>query len=209
MILSDRHLRHALGIGPPIFAEKGSAILDAMASHYVDRGCLKITPELEPVQIQPASIDLRLGPEVTRFEKGFGYVDAVEGIRPEDLIREDRGEAGYLTIRRGEFLLGHTLETIVLPPYLTGRVEGRSSLGRLGVTMHVTAGYIDPGFDGQITLEIKNLSDRDVRIPIGHRVCQIVIETMSSPAELPYGAPGRGSRYQGQTGATPYTKADE
>ena len=85
-----------------------------------------------------------------------------------------------------------------LPDDIVARVEGRSSMGRLGVTMHVTAGYIDPGFEGKITLEISNIGAMPVALYPGQRVCQVVFETMTSPSEIPYGHPSRNSKYMGQ-----------
>ncbi len=101
-------------------------------------------------------------------------------------------------IHPGEFALATTYETVKLPDDLVARVEGRSSMGRLGITMHVTAGYIDPGFHGKITLEISNIGKMPVALYTGQRVCQIVFETMTSPSEKPYGHPDRDSKYMGQ-----------
>jgi dCTP deaminase len=107
------------------------------------------------------------------------------------------GEA--FIIHPNEFALATTLEYVKVPDDLVARVEGRSSMGRLGVTMHVTAGFIDPGFEGKITLEISNIGAMPVALYPGQRVCQIVFETMTSPSEIPYGHPSRNSKYMGQT----------
>ncbi|HNS25832.1 MAG TPA: dCTP deaminase, partial [Methanobacteriaceae archaeon] len=101
-------------------------------------------------------------------------------------------------IHPGEFALATTYETVELPDDLVARVEGRSSMGRLGITMHVTAGYIDPGFRGKITLEISNIGKMPVALYSGQRVCQIVFETMTSPSLKPYGHPDRDSKYMDQ-----------
>jgi dCTP deaminase len=101
-------------------------------------------------------------------------------------------------IHPGEFALATTYETVELPDNLVARVEGRSSMGRLGITMHVTAGYIDPGFHGKITLEISNIGKMPVALYTGQRVCQIVFETMTSSSERPYGHPERDSKYMNQ-----------
>lgn len=202
MILSDKDLSWVLGIDTDRRDREPSP-----ASCHLGFGSLSVEPLEDPeLQIQPSSIDLRLGQHFTRFKHHFGHVEAAEGIRPEHMERDERPPDGFVTVRPGEFLLGHTRETVKLSTAMTARVEGRSSIGRLGLLVHATAGYIDPGFKGQITLEIKNLSMRSIRIPIGMRVCQIVIETMTSAAAAPYGSKGRGSRYQGQTGANPYAK---
>ena len=196
MILNDTHLAHYLGIRQ----SKSPAL---PSDSYASVGMSPAIDEL--TQLQPASIDLRLGPNVTRFERSFGTVDAAEGLSHKDLRQQRCVES--LDIAPGEFLLAHTLEYIELPDNLTGRVEGRSSIGRLGVAVHITAGFIDPGFSGQITLEIVNLSRRPVRIPIGHRCCQLVLETMTGPAARPYGSKELGSRFQHQTGAQPFERA--
>ena len=109
----------------------------------------------------------------------------------------EEGEA--FIIHPNEFALATTLEYVKIPDDLVARVEGRSSMGRLGVTMHVTAGFIDPGFEGKITLEISNIGAMPVALYPGQRVCQIVFETMTTPSEVPYGHPDRNSKYMGQT----------
>lgn len=160
---------------------------------------------LTDVQIQPASIDLRLGGNVVRFKPSFGAVLANEGMKLEEVETEQVPDGSYIRVRPGEFILGHTMETVRFPSDLCGRVEGRSSIGRLGLTMHVTAGFIDPGFHGQITLEIANLSRRTVCVPVGHRVCQLVVHTMSSPCLRPYGGKDLESKFGGkQLGAVPF-----
>lgn len=181
MIMSDRDLRASI------------------ASGY-----LGVDP-LTDVQIQPASIDLRLGGGVVRFKPSFGAVLANEGMKPDEVETETIPEGSYVWVRPGEFILGHTLETVRFPDDLCGRVEGRSSIGRLGLTMHVTAGFIDPGFHGQITLEIANLSRRAVCVPVGHRVCQLVVHTMLNRCLRPYGQSELGSKFSGeQRGAVPF-----
>ena len=112
-------------------------------------------------------------------------------------IKVPEGDA--FIIHPNEFALATTAEYVKLPDDIVARVEGRSSIGRLGVTMHVTAGFIDPGFEGNITLEISNIGAMPVALYPGQRVCQIVFETMTTPSELPYGHPDRNSKYMGQT----------
>src|SRR6478735_3217561 len=99
----------------------------------------------------------------------------------------------------GEFVLGSTVERVAIPHDLVARVDGRSSVGRLAIVVHATAGFIDPGFEGEITLELSNIGRIPVRLYPGMRIAQIVFQTMTSPAERPYGA-ARGSKYQGQSG---------
>ncbi|MFB6265730.1 MAG: dCTP deaminase, partial [Candidatus Nanohaloarchaea archaeon] len=104
-------------------------------------------------------------------------------------------------IHPGEFILGSSLETVNVPDDLVARVEGRSSYGRLGIVVHATAGFVDPGFEGQITLEMQNLGNAPVRVYPEDRICQVVFETMTSEAETPYGEK-KNAKYQGQKGAT-------
>jgi dCTP deaminase len=103
----------------------------------------------------------------------------------------------------GAFVLGTTRERIALPPDLAGRVEGRSSLGRSGLVVHLTAGFCDPGFEGQVTLEISVVGDHAVALHRGMRISQLVLHQLDRPAARPYGHPSRGSKYQGQIGTTP------
>jgi dCTP deaminase len=175
---------------------------DKDIKEHLKSGKIVINPLTNPeVQIQPSSVDLRIGREF----KGFRIIrkPCIDPMDQSDLdsymesFYIDEGEP--FIIHPGEFALATTYETIKLPHDLVARVEGRSSMGRLGVTMHVTAGYIDPGFMGKITLEISNIGKMPVALYTGQRVCQIVFETMTSPSERPYGHPERDSKYMGQT----------
>ncbi len=174
---------------------------DRDIKEHLKSGKIVINPLTNPeVQIQPSSVDLRIGREF----KGFRIIrkPCIDPMDQSDLdsymesFYIDEGEP--FIIHPGEFALATTYETIKLPHDLVARVEGRSSMGRLGVTMHVTAGYIDPGFMGKITLEISNIGKMPVALYTGQRVCQIVFETMTSPSERPYGHPERDSKYMGQ-----------
>lgn len=141
-------------------------------------------------QLQPASVDLRLG----------------HHFRGGDALDEPGNWPNGYVLKPGEFVLGHTVETVRLPNNLAGRVEGRSSWGRRGIMVHLTAGFIDPGFHGQITLEILNVSKLPVFLPYGERICQLSLYRMTSSSARPYGHPSRGGSYNGQTGATPARK---
>ena len=174
---------------------------DKNIKEYLKEGKIGFEPLQDEKQIQPSSVDMRLGDEFKVFK-----VIRKPYIDPED--EEDiasymeamivpEGEA--FIIHPNEFALATTLEYVKVPDDLVARVEGRSSMGRLGVTMHVTAGFIDPGFEGKITLEISNIGAMPVALYPGQRVCQIVFETMTTPSELPYGHPERNSKYMGQT----------
>jgi dCTP deaminase len=168
---------------------------------HLDRGSIVIKPLINPyMQIQPSSVDLRIGNEF----KGFRIIHKPY-INPMDKSDIDSymesihiNENEPFIIHPGEFALATTYETVKLPDNLVARVEGRSSIGRLGITMHVTAGYVDPGFCGKITLELSNVGKMPVAIYPKQRVCQIVFETMTSPSERPYGHPERDSKYMGQ-----------
>lgn len=165
---------------------------------------LVVQPLGDPeVQVQPASIDLRLGSEFLTFRSAsVPFLDPAkgEGIGSyTERVTVKEGEAFML--HPGEFALGSTLEWVELPNDLVARVEGRSSLGRLAIVVHATAGFIDPGFHGNVTLELSNLGRLPVALRPGMRICQLAFYQMTSPAERPYG-PARGSKYQGQRGPT-------
>ena len=166
------------------------------------RGDLVVDPLDDPdVQVQPASVDLRLGSEFLVFRSPhIPFIDPRDAAAPDLMERIALEPGGAFVLHPGEFVLGTTLERVRIPPDLVARVEGRSSLGRLAVVVHATAGFIDPGFEGHITLELSNLGRVPVALRPGMRVSQIVLHEMRSPALRPYGSPGRGSKYQGQQG---------
>ena len=174
---------------------------DKTLKEYLKEGKIGFEPLTDEKQIQPSSIEMRLGDEVKLFKVvRKPYIDPKD---PDDISTYmestivPEGEA--FIIHPNEFALATTLEYVKVPDDLVARVEGRSSMGRLGITMHVTAGFIDPGFEGNITLEISNIGAMPVALYPGQRVCQIVFETMTSPSEMPYGHPKRNSKYMGQT----------
>ena len=152
--------------------------------------------------VQPASVDLRLGSDFRVFRNSTHVAIDPLTHQPdltEQIIVE---EGGAFVLHPGQFALGTTLERVALPADILARLEGKSSLGRLGLMIHSTAGYIDPGWDGQITLELSNVANLPILLHPGMRIGQISFERMSSPVDVPYGAPGLGSHYQGQRGAT-------
>ncbi|MHB8585901.1 MAG: dCTP deaminase [Thermoplasmatota archaeon] len=171
----------------------------------LSKGDLVVEPIDDPaVQIQPASIDLRLGSEFLVFR--HTQVPFLDPVDPKaTLERSDYTETmkiaddAIFVLHPGEFALGTTLERVAIPPDLVARVDGRSSLGRLAIVVHSTAGFIDPGFRGRITLELSNLGRIPVALRPKMRICQLSFETTLSPAERPYG-PARGSKYQDQDG---------
>lgn len=168
----------------------------------IDSGDLGIDP-FEPANIQPSSVDVRMD----RFFRVFNnskYTHIDPKLQQDDLtslVEVEEGEA--FVLHPGEFVLASTLEKFTLPPNLAGRLEGKSSLGRLGLLTHSTAGFIDPGFSGYITLELSNVANLPMTLWPGMKVGQLALFRMSSPAEVPYGTGALGSKYQGQRGPTP------
>ena len=153
--------------------------------------------------IQPSSVDVRLDRYFRVFENHrYSFIDPA--IEQPDLTREIMTEADEsFVLHPGEFVLASTFEVITLPDDVAGRLEGKSSLGRLGVLTHSTAGFIDPGFSGHITLELSNVANLPVTLHPGMKIGQLCLFRLSSPAEHPYGSAKYGSRYQGQRGPTP------
>jgi dCTP deaminase len=153
--------------------------------------------------IQPSSIDVRLDKFFRLFDNHkYPYIDPAEE-QPEltRLVEVTDEEAGFV-LHPGEFVLGSTLETVSLPDDLAARVEGKSSLGRLGLMTHATAGFVDPGFSGHVTLELSNVATLPIMLYPGMKIGQLCFFRLSSPAEHPYGSDRYGSHYQGQRGPT-------
>ena len=173
---------------------------DKTIKEYLEEGKIVIDPLKDEQQIQPSSVDMRLGDEFKVFKViRKPYIDPKDEEDIAEYMESStvpEGEA--FIIHPNEFALATTQEYVKVPDDLVARVEGRSSMGRLGVTMHVTAGYVDPGFEGRITLEISNIGAMPVALYPGQRVCQLVFETMTTPAELPYGHPKRNSKIMNQ-----------
>jgi dCTP deaminase len=179
MILSDRTIREEL--------DAGRVVIDPL-----DESC-----------IQPSSVDLRLDRLFRVFlNHTMPVIDVKQDL--EDLtrlVKIDEGEAFIL--HPGEFVLGSTYERVSLPDDLVGRIEGKSSLGRLGLLIHSTAGFIDPGFTGHITLELSNVANLPITLYPGMKIGQVSFLRMTTPADVPYGSAQVGSKYQGQRGPTP------
>jgi dCTP deaminase len=161
---------------------------------------------LEPCDlnmIQPSSVDVRLDRLFRTFENHkYAHIDPAEN-QPE--LTREVGVASdeAFILHPGEFVLGSTYEVITLPDDIAGRLEGKSSLGRLGLLTHSTAGFIDPGFSGHVTLELSNVATLPIKLWPGMKIGQLALFRLSSPAEHPYGSVVYGSRYQGQRGPTP------
>ncbi len=157
---------------------------------------LRIVPEPTDDCIQPASIDLRLGDQ---FIYWVGTKDSSGKIV---MIKRTLPSKSEFVLKQGQFILASTLEYVEIPNWLAAQVDGKSTLGRQGILVHVTAGFIDPGFKGTITLEMKNVGYDSIILKAGMKICQLVLHRLSSPALRPYGSEGLGSRYQFQAGVT-------
>lgn len=178
LIYSDRSIREAI--------EDGSIQIDPFESSFV----------------QPSSVDLRVGQGFRVFvNHRYGQIDP---RHPQTDLTQlvDTGEDDPFMLHPGEFVLGSTLERIKLGNDVVARLEGKSSLGRLGLLIHSTAGFIDPGFQGHITLELSNVATLPIAIYPGMKIGQISFYQMTTEADVPYGSPQLGSKYQGQTGPT-------
>jgi dCTP deaminase len=184
MVLSDRSIREALDAGHIVIEPR-------------DDSC-----------IQPSSVDLH----VDRYFRLFrNHTSRVIDVREdqEDLTElVDIGEDLPLILHPGEFVLGSTLEKVKLPDDLVARLEGKSSLGRLGLLIHSTAGFVDAGWDGHLTLELSNVANLPITVYPGMKIGQISFLQMTTPADNPYGSAGLKSKYQGQRGPTPSRYAD-
>lgn len=156
----------------------------------------------DPEMVQPSSIDVRLDKYFRLFDNHkYTFIDP--SLDQSDLTRlvEVDAAEGFV-LHPGEFVLGSTLETVTLPDDLAARVEGKSSLGRLGLLTHATAGFVDPGFSGHVTLELSNVATLPIMLWPGMKIGQLAFFQLSSPAENPYGSATYGSHYQGQRGPT-------
>jgi dCTP deaminase len=179
VILSDRDIRAALKAGE-----------------------IGISP-FDDGDVQPSSVDLH----VDRFFRTFHnarhpFIDVKRPMEDLTELVEVAGDEAFI-LHPGEFVLGSTLEYVRLPDDLVARLEGKSSLGRLGLLIHSTAGYVDPGFEGHLTLELSNVANLPITIYPKMKIGQISFFRLSSAAEHPYGSRGIGSKYQGQRGPTP------
>ncbi len=156
----------------------------------------------DPAMVQPSSIDVRLDRWFRVFNNTrYTHIDpALQQDELTTLVETDGDES--FVLHPGEFVLGSTLERCTLPDDLAGRLEGKSSLGRLGLLTHSTAGFIDPGFSGHITLELSNVANLPITLWPGMKIGQLCLLRLTSPAEHPYGSAQAGSRYQGQRGPT-------
>jgi dCTP deaminase len=157
----------------------------------------------DEAMVQPSSIDFRLDRYFRVFENHrYPHIDPAADQSDLTRMVEPVGDEPFI-LHPGEFVLGSTLEVVTLPDDLAARVEGKSSLGRLGLLTHATAGFVDPGFSGHVTLELANVATLPIKLYPGMKIGQLCFFQLSSPAEHPYGSAKHGSRYQGQRGPTP------
>ena len=175
---------------------------DRSILRLIDEGRIGIDP-YDPGLMQPSSLDVRVDGLFRVFRNSrYPFIDVrVQQEELTELVEVPEGEAFIL--HPGEFVLGSTLERLTLPDDLVSRLEGKSSLGRLGLLIHSTAGFIDPGWDGHVTLELSNVANLPITIYPGMKIGQLSFMELSEPADKPYGAVGVGSKYQGQRGPTP------
>ena len=178
MILSDRDIRAAV--------EAGRIVIDPFVADAV----------------QPSSVDLHLDRRFRVFRNNrYPFIDVREPQPDLTELVEIDAEQPFI-LHPGEFVLGSTLERVALPDDLVARLEGKSSLGRLGLLIHSTAGYVDPGWDGNLTLELSNVANLPITLYYGMKIGQISFQRMSSPVEVAYGDARLGSRYRGQRDPT-------
>jgi len=167
----------------------------------LDSGRIALEP-YEPAMIQPSSIDVRLDRFFRLFSNHkYPFIDPAEDQPDLTHLVEVDGDEPFI-LHPGEFVLGSTYERVTLPDDVAARLEGKSSLGRLGLLTHSTAGFIDPGFTGHVTLELSNVATLPIKLWPGMKIGQMCFFRLTSPAEKPYGSADYSSRYQGQRGPT-------
>jgi dCTP deaminase len=175
---------------------------DRTIAALIADGRIEIDPYDDSL-LQPSSVDVRVDRYFRVFHNArYPYIDVKqpqEELTEQVELNDDRA----FILHPGEFVLGSTLERVKLPDDLVARLDGKSSLGRLGLLIHSTAGFIDPGFDGHVTLELSNVANLPITIYRGMKIGQISFMRMTEPASSPYGSSQLGSKYQGQRGPTP------
>jgi dCTP deaminase len=179
VVLSDRTIRHEIEVGRLVF------------------------DPYEPAMVQPSSVDVRVDGKFRVFHNArYPFIDVRQPMDDLTELVEISSEDRFI-LHPGEFVLGQTLERVRLPDDLVARLEGKSSLGRLGLLIHSTAGFVDAGFEGNLTLELSNVANLPITIYYGMPIGQISFMRMDGPVESPYGSGEAGSKYQGQAEPTP------
>ena len=177
-------------------------LADRTIERLLSEGRIGIDP-YDPSLLQPSSVDVRVDRFFRVFHNArYPFIDVKEPQEELTELVEVEGETPFI-LHPGEFVLGSTLERVRLPDDLVARLEGKSSLGRLGLLIHSTAGFIDPGWDGHVTLELSNVANLPITIYYGMKIGQLSFVQLSEPAAVPYGSGELGSKYQGQQGPTP------
>jgi dCTP deaminase len=168
----------------------------------IDGGRIVIDP-FDPTLVQPSSVDVRVDNRFRVFQNSrYPYIDVRQPMEDLTELVEVEGDEPFI-LHPGEFVLGQTLERVTLPNDLVARLEGKSSLGRLGLLIHSTAGFVDAGFSGNLTLELSNVANLPITIYYGMPIGQLSFMRMDAPVERPYGSAETGSKYQGQDEPTP------
>jgi dCTP deaminase len=190
--------------------EKRMVLSDRTIKEELAKGRLVIDP-LDEQDIQPASVDVHLDRVFRVFKvSSRPYIDVreeMDDLTEEVVIGDDRP----FFIHPGEFVLASTLQVVTLPDDILAQVDGKSSLGRIGLLIHATAGFVDPGWTGKLTLELSNVAKMPIALHFGMKIGQLSFLRMSTPVDRPYGSPGLRSKYQGQMAPTPsraYTEFD-
>ena len=171
---------------------------DHQIKSKIEKKYISISP-YDATLVQPASVDLRLGSEFIKYNRSSEPIDPEA---PDESVRTSFS-VDRLILYPGDFVLGTTLERVGICPAIAARVEGKSTLGRLGLIVHSTAGFVDPGFKGNITLEMTNINVRPIILRAGMKICQIAFYKMDSAARVPYGHKDLGSHYHNQSSVTP------
>ena len=175
---------------------------DRTIRRLLEEGRIGVEPYAEEL-LQPSSVDVRVDRLFRVFRNSrYPFIDVKQEMEELTELVEVEPEEAFI-LHPGEFVLGSTLERITLPDDLVARLEGKSSLGRLGLLIHSTAGFIDPGWDGHVTLELSNVANLPITIYYGMKIGQLSFVQLTEPAEYPYGSGELGSKYQGQVGPTP------
>ena len=185
----------------PRFEERPVILSDRSIREALASGRIVIEPLAEDA-LQPASVDIRLDRQFRVFRNHRdSYIDIrepSENLTELEAVEDDEP----FVLHPGEFVLGSTLERVTLGDDIVSRVEGKSSLGRLGLLIHSTAGYVDSGWDGHLTMELSNVANLPIRLYYGMKIGQLSFLELTTPSERPYGSPELRSKYQGQTGPT-------
>ncbi|MEA2579580.1 MAG: dCTP deaminase [Actinomycetota bacterium] len=173
---------------------------DRTIREQIDAGRIVIDP-FDPSSVQPSSVDLHVDNQFRVFANSrYPYIDVKQEMPDLTELVEVNADEAFI-LHPGEFVLGSTAERVGIPNNLVARLEGKSSLGRLGLLIHSTAGYVDPGWDGHLTLELSNVANLPITLYPGMKIGQISFFMLTTEADVPYGSAG--NKYQGQRGPTP------